>query len=245
LEGGACGGEFNRAALEGKMANLIDDMSSATITESAAFKSAVTFAPIEARQIRQEAFTFAPRAAWWANVNPSNGRLPKLEGQSAGMMRRFLCVEFPNSVRPGKETRDLADRILGLEMREFVCWAVEAALDMLIEGRTAFTMPGCHERILDVWKAGSLGDDPVSAFVRHACQRVENENEWPSAQAELYPSFLAWVDAMGGSAAEKERAGCAFHVFMKRLRAAGVVVKRARRNGQQARVANIRVQEGT
>jgi hypothetical protein len=243
LESGACGGEFNRAALEGKMANLIDDMSAATITESAAFKSAVTFAPIEARQIRGKAFSFTPRAAWWGNMNPTHGKLPKLEGQSGGMMRRLLCLEFPNSVGPGKETRDLADRILGNEMREVVCWAVESALDMLIEGRTTFTTPECHQRILDIWKSGSLGDDPVSDFVRHACRRVENESDWSVAQSELYPQFLAWVQAMGGSALVRDRAKCPFPTFMKRLRSAGVVVERRMRMGKQVRVANVRVQD--
>jgi P4 family phage/plasmid primase-like protien len=243
LESGACGGEFNRAALEGKMANLIDDMSAATIAESAAFKSAVTFAPIEARQIKQAAFTFTPKAAWWGNVNPTNGRLPKLEGQSGGMMRRLLCIEFPNSVRQGKETRDLSDRILGLEMREFVCWAVEAALDMLTEGRTAFTTPACHERILDIWRAGSLGEDPVSEFVRYACRRVENESEWSIANSELYPQFDSWINAMGGP--ERDRSKCAFNVFMRRLRSAGVVVRRTTRAKKQVHIANIRVQEST
>ncbi len=238
---GACNGEFNRCELDGKLANLVADMSADTIAENDYFKRAVSFEPIDVRPKGGEVRIITPRAAWWGNMNPSKaGHLPKLEGQSGGMLRRFLLVHFPNSVRAGRETEHLSSRILGLEKREFVCWAVEAALDMLLARRAKFTTPDCDAKLRKLWVSGSLGNDPVSDFVRLACEPAKDDSEWADARSELYPQFTAWIEAMGGGAQERERAKCAFNVFVRRLHAAGVVTTRARRRGTQVQVANIK-----
>lgn len=191
MSSGAGGGELARAALFGKWANLVEDVSSAAISNTAALKTTIGFGEVQARRIGGNPFTFRSKATQVYSAN----ELPKVADRTRGFLRRWLLVEFPNCLDPRFFDGAMVPKILAHEHRELVCWAIDAAVEQLSKG-TRFVEPACHSALLTKWAAG---DDSVANFIEGATEPAgPNKDGWTPV-ADLYREYEAWCQFVYGA----------------------------------------------
>lgn len=117
-------------------------------------KSCLVCEPREGRNLGQEHKTFRSTALF---INDSNYPMPKTVVDSA-WERRWVVVLFENPIPANytKLDREIVNKLAILNGREFVCWAIDGALEVLAnEG--SFDLPECHSRAMRAWKIASQG----------------------------------------------------------------------------------------
>lgn len=195
LTKGVHGGENARASLLGKTLNVVDDCSAEKLRDTSALKSILSFGDISARSLGGNTFTFTPRATSIFSGN----ELPETGDRTQAFARRFLVLEFPNSIDPSHMDGLLARKILSRERAEFVCWCASAAIEMLRD-RTRFSEPECSAQLVREW----LGKgDHVSGFISGATQDAgPDRTAWPSID-EVYAAFADWMRFIHENQAER------------------------------------------
>lgn len=178
--------DLARAALFGKQANICDDVSSETWGDVSFLKRVLDHAPVQARKIGGDSFSFRARLS---SVFAAN-ELPRLTDRSWGFLRRWLLIQFPNSIPMDKRDPRLEQKILGHERRELACWFIDAALAMLADGGpSVLAEPACHQELLGQWAANG---DSVSGFIDGATIDAGAEKaDWTPVE-DLYESYRQW-----------------------------------------------------
>ena len=225
--------DLSRAALHGKLANLCDDCSAQPWTDTSFLKRVLDHAWVSARRIGGDPFTYR---ATLASVFACN-ELPRVSDKSFGFFRRWLLIQFPNTIPASARDPRLEQKILGLEKRELVCWFVDAALEMLHEGgpRT-IAEPKCHKELLSKWAAG---DDSVAGFVSGYTENAGPDKASWTPTAALYEAYAAWCKWVYGDfrAARETQSKDAFAKALPRTQ--GVQVGKTGKAG--TRVVNRRL----
>lgn len=101
------GDKFYRIGLAGKLLNATDELGRAAI-ESDVFKMIVTGDETTARQLREAAFQFKPRAQ---HVLAANDLPIFNEGMDRGVLRRLTVVEFKRTI-PEPERIPAIERLI-------------------------------------------------------------------------------------------------------------------------------------
>ncbi len=204
------GQEYRRAMLAGKLLNIVAELPESDIIASESFKAVVSGDPITGRHIRQEPFTYKPKAGHLFLAN----RLPGTPDQTRGFWRRFLVLRF-NRNFSGDSARDplIANKIIAAERSSLVSWALQGAVRLLAQ--KDYTVPASHTRELATWRKNA---DQIAAFFD---DKVTFEVGRGTAASDAYTRYRDWAEANGHRAISSSK-------FSARLRELGYPVKKTK-----------------
>jgi hypothetical protein len=197
-------GQSARKRLEGSRCNFGHEISS--LENVSEFKSVLQCEEGDGRAI---GFDAVSTQADCAHILDSNYPMPKTRVDNA-WRRRIALVLFENPIPANYPVdRNIDEKLLATQSREFTCWAIDGALEVLANGG-AYDLPRCHFEGMDRW-GGYSGESNVSAFFQDAVEDSEpgcSKRKLPHLKA-LYGAiapkggftsprcYLAWHKANG------------------------------------------------
>lgn len=181
------GEQYRLALMAGKHLNVVSELPEADILASGTFKAVITGDQMTARPIRQDPFTFRPRAA---HVFATN-LMPRTQDFSHGFWRRHIVIRFNHVVDEARQDRDLAGAILKVELPGLVRWLLDGAARLVKANR--YTIPTSSKGELDKWKKQS---DHARVFLEECTIRVDDARKGTPAGT-LYRSFKKWGEDNG------------------------------------------------
>lgn len=154
------GNPFQRAYLEGKLANIVTEIRQGEVIEDAALKGIVSGEPATVEKKHKDPFTLRPFATCWFATN----HMPHTRDFSDGLFRRALILTFNNRFKPEDGNCDplLTQKLLG-ELPGILNLVLKAYSRGLSSG---FTSPASSQDALRAWR---LEADQVAQFVEHNC----------------------------------------------------------------------------
>lgn len=209
------GQEYRRAALAGKLLNIVSELPESDILDAESWKSVVAGDTMTAREIRQAPFTFRPVAG---HVYAAN-RLPGTTDQTHGFWRRILVITFNRIFAEDEQNPRLAEEILETERPAIVAWLLAGAQRVLASG--SYTVPDSAAQAKDRWRALA---DQVRAFSEDTTAPLPLDtptHDWTAAE-QLYRAYRAWADRNG-------HRPVASRTFGERMRLLGLGSKRTNR----------------
>ena len=178
------------ADLEGKLANIDDDLSSRSLGAGLGmFKKIAAGDPVRARRLYEDGFRFTPGAKQLYACN----QVPDVDvaEDDDAFWRRWLLVEFPNWYPPNARDPDLKDRLEDSETLSGVLnWAIEGRRRLLDNG--AFT--GEEDYAHAKYERWTSWGDTADQFIGEL-ERDEDGERVSTSQ--LYDRFKAWCEATG------------------------------------------------
>jgi phage/plasmid-associated DNA primase len=124
------GSEYQRAALRGKLVNLVSEMPERELLDAAPLKALVGGDIISAREIYRAPVTFLPTAGHVFATNT----LPAIRDTSEATHKRLLVLEFNNRFAQGAEDKGtthadptIAHRIIEAERNAIISWCIDGA----------------------------------------------------------------------------------------------------------------------
>ncbi len=184
------GQEYRRAALAGKLLNVVSELPEADILDSESWKSVVAGDTTTARAIRQSPFGFKPVAGHIYSAN----RLPGTTDQTHGFWRRLMVLQFNRIFDETEQNVNLADEILRRDGAAVVSWMLRGAQRVLANGM--FTVPDSSVRAKDRWRARA---DQVRAFVEASTRKLALNAPVIEGMAadKLYRAYRTWAGENG------------------------------------------------
>jgi len=174
--------DLARLAGDCRMVSVAEPPRGAKLAE-AMIKSFTGGAPITARRLRQDIFTFMPKPKV---IMECNSR-PVIKGDDEGIWRRIRLIMFEHQV-----AKDAVDRTLGDKLRAehsgILNWIIEGVGDWLSEGLRE------PERITAAMEDYRKGSSPFGEWYVDAL--VLDENAITSAK-DLYASYKTWCEDQG------------------------------------------------
>ncbi len=140
--------DYKKAALVGKLINLVPEINNDTVIPGAEFKSVVGCDRVTARETYGKAFSFHPGCAHWFNSN----FFLTTRDQSDAFWRRWAIVHFSRSKPEKERDPNLAETIIKTELPMILNWAIEGVVDYL---ENKLFLSQAHEKLLDKWKRES------------------------------------------------------------------------------------------
>lgn len=140
--------DYKKAALVGKLINLVPEINNDTVIPGAEFKSVVGCDRVTARETYGKAFSFLPGCAHWFNSN----FFLTTRDQSDAFWRRWAIVHFSRSKPEKERDPNLAETIIKTELPMILNWAIEGVVDYL---ENKLFLSQAHEKLLDKWKRES------------------------------------------------------------------------------------------
>lgn len=147
--------KYTRAKLSSVLLNQSSELSSKIDAQN--FKLLASTEPIQARLPYSEPWVMKDYAKLACNTNI----LPKDVEQSTGYYRRWLILEFNQTIKEENQDRDLVNKIIGSELPAIFNWVL-AGLDRLLEQR-GFSKCVAAEKALERYRDNS---DSVRLFVK-------------------------------------------------------------------------------
>lgn len=187
------GDEKKRAALAGKLINIVAELPESKILASEAFKAMVTGDRSSARHLYKDPFDFYPTAGHLFACNS----LPGTNDQTYGFWRRFLLVPFNRNFELEGVVRDREEIVAELrqELPGIYVWALKGALRRMRQGK--YTVPSSHYERIAEWR---LAADQVAGFI-YSCTDVDKTREdWSVGAGTLYTNYRSWAATEGHSA---------------------------------------------
>lgn len=156
-------GPSSRLRLQGSRCNFAHEVSH--LGDMSQFKSVLQCETGEGRDIGSGPVTTVADCAHFLD---SNYPLPKVRVDNA-WRRRIALVRFSNPIPANYPVdRNIDEKLLNTQTREFVCWAIDGALTVLANGG-AFDLPQCHYEAMDEW-AGTASTNNVWLFFSDAVE---------------------------------------------------------------------------
>ncbi len=176
---------FQRAHLDGKLANVMSELSEGGEIPDAEIKAIISGEAITAEHKLRPPFEFLPICKLWIATN----HMPSVRDLSDGLFRRFIILSFPNRFddKPNRDTRLVetlafeASGILNLCLR-----ALAGVFD-----RGSLTEPLSSWEAVQTWKRDS---DQVSQFLE---EELVLDPEASMLSSEVYAMYSEWVKASG------------------------------------------------
>ena len=176
---------FQRAHLDGKIVNVMTELSEGSEVPDAEVKAIISGEPITAEHKLRPPFEFYPIAKLWLATN----HLPSTRDLSDGLFRRFSILTFPNRF-DDKPTRDtgLPDK-LAAEASGILNYCLRALTGVYERG--TLTEPASSREAVDSWRKDS---DQIAAFVEEECVLESGANV---SSHELYRAYVDWAKDSG------------------------------------------------
>ncbi len=201
------GGDFEVYALAGKLANFVDEIPEREISVGAVFKKIISGQPTYANRKYREGVDFEPIAGHIFSANT----LPGTSDASEGFFRRILIVPFDSKPLPHQVEIDIGAKIVAVEQRAIVSWAVQGYLRLLTQG--AFTEVRRIQERTAAWRTEA---DGVRMFLFAA---YESHPTAPRFSIEsLYKMYELWCDTT-------KHMSLARHKFTRRAKETKLVLK--------------------
>ena len=177
---------FQLVSLNGKLLNIVGELSEKTKIPGARFKEVIDGTPMSVRQLYGQPFIMKSRAANWAASN----HFPKTEDSSEGFNRRWLVFHFDKAVTDATVNYNLASEIIENEREAIAAWALELLLP--VSKGTPVTLPESHKRLINEI---SCYNNPVRYFLQ-ACRSLKFEG-WTS-ERELHMEYTRFCLQVAG-----------------------------------------------
>lgn len=177
--------EYQKASLSKSRLNVVNELPETELLSSAVVKALISGDLINARPIRQNPFSFRPRAGHLFAANA----LPGVRDLSPGFWRRWLVVPFNRVFTPAEQDRGLARRIIQGERAGLVAWAVRGAARLQQQGQYTESQPVRDQ--LSQWRHAV---DTVSQYVE---ERLRKTDVGRTAPQQIYEDYKLWAMATG------------------------------------------------
>ena len=175
---------FQRAHLQGKLANIITEIAEGAEIADAQLKSLVSGEMTTAEHKMKPPFEFVPFAKHWFGTN----HMPHSRDFSDALFRRAVILEFPNKFDGAQRDVHLTSKLTA-EMPGILNMAL-AGLARLFETR-AFTPCSSSEDLARQWR---LEADQVAQFVEETCEPKSGES---LTSAFLFMHYQTWAGEAG------------------------------------------------
>lgn len=161
---------FKSAQLEGKLANIGDDISNKYIDDNATFKKLVTGETINVERKGKDPFDFEN----YSKLIFSANEIPRINDKSNGLKRRLLLIPFNATFSKKDPDYDpfIKDKILTNDGMEYLLKLALEGLQRIIYNNE-FTEVECVQAALEEYEAIN---NPVVAFIEDVgIEDIENE----------------------------------------------------------------------
>lgn len=175
---------FQRAHLQGRLANIITEIAEGAEIADAQLKSLVSGEMTTAEHKHKDPFDFLPYAKHWFGTN----HLPHTRDFSDALFRRAIVVTFNNRFEGARRDVHLIDK-LKAELPGILNLAL-AGLQRLYENK-AFTECASSAAIARQWR---MEADQVAQFVDESC---ETGLHCRATSADLFSRYQDWAQAAG------------------------------------------------
>ena len=176
---------FQRAHLDGKIVNIMTELSEGAEIPDAEIKAIISGEPITAEHKLRPPFEFFPIAKLWLLTN----HLPNTRDLSDGLFRRFSIVTFPNRF-DDKPTRDTSlSEKLAAESSGILNYCIRALSDVYERG--SLTEPKSSRDAVDAWRRDT---DQVAVFVD---EEMILESGASITSKEAYGTYQEWAREAG------------------------------------------------
>lgn len=205
------GSEYQRAALRGKLVNLVSEMPERELLDAAPLKALVGGDIISAREIYRAPVTFLPTAGHVFATNT----LPAIRDTSEATHKRLLVLEFNNRFAQGAEDKGtthadptIAHRIIEAERNAIISWCIDGAVRS-VSNSFVITEPPSSRRAISELRTET---DPVRRFIEEECElgpshRVPAKN--------LYAAYTEWATEGGFGRMNKSNFGRAVAAYLR------------------------------
>ncbi len=176
---------FQRAHLDGKLANVMSELSEGGEIPDAEIKAIISGETITAEHKLRPPFEFLPICKLWIATN----HMPNVRDLSDGLFRRFLILSFPNRFddKPNRDTR-LVEK-LAIEASGILNLCLRALAGVFDRG--SLTEPLSSREGVQTWKRDS---DQVSQFLE---EELVLDPETSMLSSEVYAIYSEWAKASG------------------------------------------------
>jgi len=178
---------FAAAELQGKLANIRNEMGAKSLDSDGNFMSMSAGETITVERKHQDPFQLEVTAKLIYATN----QLPSVDlsyNEQKAFFRRWLIAEFPNSYSPEEQDEELADRIIENELPGVLNWMLEG-YDKLIEDELEFDDETWAETQT---KWNTYGDD-VAKFIAYHIERSVGSNELTPAN-QVYNRYRKFAE---------------------------------------------------
>jgi len=174
--------DLARLAGDCRMISVAEPPRGAKLAE-AMIKSFTGGAPILARRLRQDLFSFMPRPKVFMECNSR----PVIKGDDEGIWRRIHLVMFEHQVAPGDVDRELG-RKLRAEYPGILNWIIEGVAGWLDRGLDP------PQRVKDALEDYRKGSSPFGEWF---AERLVLEPGAKTVAADLFADFKEWCEGQG------------------------------------------------
>ena len=159
---------FKPFQLEGKLANIGDDISNAYIEDNSMFKKLVTGETVNVERKGKDPYDFNNYSKLIFSCND----MPRINDLSDGLKRRIIFIPFNASFSKNDKDYDpfIIDKLLSQEALEYLLKLALEGLDRILYNK-AFTIP---KLITDAWNDYEKMNNPLIGFMEDA--KIENES---------------------------------------------------------------------
>ena len=204
---------FKTFQLEGKLANIGDDISNKYIDDNSTFKKLVTGETVNVERKGKDPYDFNNYSKLIFSCND----MPRINDLSDGLKRRIILIPF--NAKFSKDDADfdpfVIDKLLSAEALEYLLNLALAGLDRILYNR-AFTIP---QLVADTWNEYEKTNNPIIGFMEEA--KIDNETT-----QDVYLQYQTYCAANGLKHLSKT-------VFTKEIYKQGYKTKQVRIDGKR------------
>lgn len=175
---------FQRAHLQGKLANIVTEMSEGEVIADAQLKAITSGELTTAEHKHKAPFDYHPFATCWLATN----HLPRTRDFSEALFRRAIVLEFPNKFAGENRDPDLKQKLLS-ELPGILKLALCAVSKLLRRG--CFTTSDNIESAKHKWR---IEADQVMQFLDDRCEPRFGAITLASV---LYTEYRCWAEHSG------------------------------------------------
>lgn len=181
---------FKTFQLEGKLANLGDDISNKYIEDNSTFKKLVTGEKVNVERKGRDPFDFKN----YSKLIFSANELPRINDLSGGLKRRLIFIPFNATFSKKDKDYDpfILDKLTSPDAMEYLLKLALEGLNRVLINHSFTNAKVCD----DVWEEYEAINNPVIAFLED--NSIENE-----PVKEVYLRYSAWCSENGLKAVSK------------------------------------------
>jgi putative DNA primase/helicase len=197
---------YSKPLLADKLLNYASEIS--TKMDTTEFKTLISGEPIAVRQIREKSFILSNYARFMFNAN----ELPSDVEHNHGFFRRFLIIEFDQTIAKEKMDIGLANKIRDTELSGVFNWVLSGLTRLLVQQNFS-KCPQIDEAVLNFKKES----DSVNLFIEDSGYNTSTSEKMPLKT--LYEQFRAYCK-------ESYYQNISNKAFSKRLKNYGYQIER-------------------
>ena len=175
---------FAKAELYRKFANIYNDLDAVSIQNPGVFKTLTAGDPIMAERKNKDPFRFQPTQTLLFAAN----QVPSVDHDDDAFYRRWLIVEFPETIPPADQNPNLGDEFRD-ELPGILNWALDGYARLMRQGQ--FTEDQNIESTRSFWR--SYGTS-IEQFLQ---EKVDIIPEADIPEDDVYDAYCEFCDHQG------------------------------------------------